>query len=312
MHNLVSLADLSARDIHALFDRAESLAANPAPALSLAGRTIANIFLEPSTRTRVSFELAARRLGADVVSLDMGNSSFSKGESISDTYRTLRAMGINGFVLRTAEVGLPAQLKEQLGESAAVFNAGEANVAHPTQGLLDALTIRQHKPQIDTLSVAVVGDVAHSRVARSTLRVLDILGCQDMRIVAPAPWQPVAHEMPKAIITDNLKLGIQGCDVVIALRIQRERLGSGERLSPFAYTERYRIDSSSLREAKSNAIVMHPGPMNRGIEISDEVADGPQSVILQQVANGVSIRTAVFDTVARTRGWYLPQDQTWA
>lgn len=304
MKHLINLTDLCAADIHNLFDRAESLARQRIPEPSLAGRHVANLFFEPSTRTRVSFELAARSLGGSVVNLDVQNSSFTKGETLVDTYRTLQAMGIDAFVVRTAQPGVIQDLGRVVGRDVAVFNAGEGDAAHPTQGLLDALTIRQHKGDFAKLSVAIVGDVSHSRVARSTLRTLSILGCQDLRIVAPAAWQPPAQQMPEVVITDNLEQGIQGCDVVMALRIQNERLQSSERLDKAHYVRHFCISGNRLNSAKDDAIIMHPGPINRGVEISDRVADGPQSVILKQVANGVAIRRALFDVVARSRGWY--------
>jgi aspartate carbamoyltransferase catalytic subunit len=304
MQHLINLSDLSADDIHALFDRAEVLARQERLEPSLEGRHIANLFFEPSTRTRVSFELAARSLGGSVVNLDVQNSSFTKGETLVDTYRTLEAMGIDAFVVRTAQPGVIQDLGRVVGRNVAVFNAGEGDAAHPTQGLLDALTIRQHKGNFDQLSIAIVGDVSHSRVARSTLRALSILGCQDLRIVAPAAWQPPAQQMPQVVITDNLEMGIQGCDVVMALRIQNERLRNSERLDRDQYVSHFCITQQRLAAAKNDAIVMHPGPINRAIEIADEVADGPQSVILRQVSNGVTIRRALFDTVARSRGWF--------
>lgn len=304
MQHLINLTDLSASDIHTLFDRAETLAASTRLAPSLAGRHIANLFFEPSTRTRVSFELAARSLGGSVVNLNMQNSSFTKGETLLDTYKTLRAMGIDAFVVRTGQTGLIQDLGRVMGRDVAVFNAGEGDAAHPTQGLLDALTIRQHKGKFEDLSVAIVGDVSHSRVARSSLRTLSILGCRDLRIVAPTTWQPPAQQMPEVVITDSLDQGIQGCDVVMALRIQNERLRNSEQLNREEYVANFCVSGERLESAKDDAIVMHPGPINRGIEITDEVADGPQSVILKQVNNGVAIRRALFDTVARNRGWY--------
>ena len=304
MQHLINLTDLSASDIHDLFDRAETLARMTSPPPSLNGRYIANLFFEPSTRTRVSFELAAQSLGGRVVNLNMQNSSFTKGETLLDTYRTLRAMGMDAFVVRTGQTGVVQDLGHVMGRDVAVFNAGEGDAAHPTQGLLDALTIRQHKGDFEKLSVAIVGDVSHSRVARSSLRALSILGCQDLRIVAPATWQPPAQQMPQVVITDNLDQGIQGCDVVMALRIQNERLRNTEQLDREHYVANFCVTARRLESARDNAIVMHPGPINRGIEIADDVADGPQSVILKQVSNGVAVRRALFDTVARSRGWY--------
>ncbi|MEM6640239.1 MAG: aspartate carbamoyltransferase catalytic subunit [Pseudomonadota bacterium] len=303
MQHLINLSDLTADNIHALFDRAEALACERTPEPTLAGRHIANLFFEPSTRTRVSFELAARSLGGRVVNLNMQNSSFTKGESLLDTYRTLRAMGMDAFVVRTGQPGVIQELGRTMGRDVAVFNAGEGDTAHPTQGLLDALTIRQHKGDLSDLSVAIVGDVSHSRVARSALRTLTLLGCHDLRIIAPSAWQPPALQMPNVVITSELEQGIQGCDVVMALRIQNERLRDSEQLDRDEYIRNFCVTAKRLECAKDDAIVMHPGPINRGIEITDEVADGPQSVILKQVANGVAVRRALFDTVARARGW---------
>lgn len=304
MRHLIYLSDLDAGAIHSLFDHAQALAARDNFPQSMAGRHVANLFFEPSTRTRVSFELAAQSLGASVVNLTMHDSSFTKGETLSDTYRTLEAMGIDAFVVRSGQPGTIAELGRIVGHNVAVFNAGEGDTAHPTQGLLDAMTIRQHKPNIEKLSIAIVGDVAHSRVARSTLKVLEMLGCEDLRIIAPAAWQPPAQEMSKVVITDDLAQGIQGCDVVMALRIQNERLQKTEQLERHAYIERFCIDARRMAQAKADAILMHPGPINRRVEITDQMADGPQSVILKQVANGVALRRALFDVVSRARGWY--------
>ena len=266
---------------------------------SLAGRTVANLFFEPSTRTRVSFELAATRLGADVVNLDLQSSSRVKGETVLDTIYTLQAMLVDVFVMRDAEPGLPAYVARHVAPHVSVLNAGEAHVSHPTQGLLDTLTIRQRKGDVGALSVAIVGDIRHSRVARSTGRALLTLGVGELRLVSPASLMPDAGEFEGARRHTTLADGVRGADVVMALRIQRERMPEASTLDADAFNREWGITAENLRLAKPDAIVMHPGPMNRGVEITSEVADGPQSVIRQQVQNGVAVRMAVLATIVR-------------
>jgi aspartate carbamoyltransferase catalytic subunit len=266
---------------------------------SLAGRTVANLFFEPSTRTRVSFELAATRLGADVVNLDLHSSSRVKGETVLDTIYTLQAMLVDVFVMRDAEPGLPAYVARHVAPHVSVLNAGEAHVSHPTQGLLDTLTIRQRKGDTGSLCVAIVGDIRHSRVARSTGRALLTLGVGELRLVSPASLMPDAGELEGAQRHTSLLDGIRGADVVMALRIQRERMPEASSLDADAFNREWGITAENLRQAKPGAIVMHPGPMNRGVEITSEVADGPQSVIRLQVQNGVAVRMAVLATIVR-------------
>jgi aspartate carbamoyltransferase catalytic subunit len=271
----------------------------PARDPSLAGRTIANLFFEPSTRTRVSFELAAERLGAAVVNLEMQSSSRAKGESVLDTIYTLQAMAVDVFVLRDAEPGLPAWIARHAAPHVSVLNAGEAHLSHPTQGLLDALTIRQRLGDTAQLTVAVVGDVRHSRVARSAWQALSTLGVAEFRIVGPQQLMPDADELPGARRCGSLAEGLAGADVVMALRIQRERVADARIPDAATYHREFGITAKSLALARPGALVMHPGPMNRGVEISDDAADGPQSVIQQQVANGVAVRMAVLASLAR-------------
>ena len=271
----------------------------PARDQSLWGRTVANLFFEPSTRTRVSFELAAKRLGADVVNLDMHSSSRVKGETVLDTIYTLQAMQVDVFVMRDAEPGLPAYVSAQVAPHVSVLNAGEAHVSHPTQGLLDVLTIRQRKGDVAGLRVAIVGDLRHSRVARSTARALLTLGVGELRLVSPESLMPAAGELEGASRHHTLAEGIHGADVVMALRIQHERMAAADSLDKDAFYREWGISTENLRHAKPDAIVMHPGPMNRGVEITSEVADGRQSVIRQQVTNGVAVRMAVLATIVR-------------
>lgn len=298
LRHLLTLEGLGGDRIHALLDAAQALRPQALSGVSqrsvLAGKTVCNLFFENSTRTRTSFQLAAQRLGADVVNFDIGASSVKKGESALDTLRTLEAMGVDAFVIRHAEDGAVAALAEGALPSTHLLNAGDGRSAHPTQGLLDLLTIRQHKGRdVSGLSVLVVGDVRHSRVARSDLHGLKALGCRDIRVCGPANLMPEAEATQGCTVGESLDALIDGVDVVMMLRLQRERMDEGLVPSLEGYYRDFGLDASRLAKARPDAIVMHPGPMNRGIEIAGEVADGPQSVILEQVANGVAVRMAV-------------------
>jgi aspartate carbamoyltransferase catalytic subunit len=303
LRHLLTLDGLSRDELAHLLDLAQFYVRFPGelPARdqSLWGRTVANLFFEPSTRTRVSFELAAKRLGADVVNLDMQSSSRVKGETVLDTIYTLQAMQVDVFVMRDAEPGLPADVAAHVAPHVSVLNAGEAHVSHPTQGLLDVLTIRQRKGELGGLTVAIVGDLSHSRVARSTSRALLTLGVGELRLVSPASLMPDPGELEGATRHHTLAAGIRDADVVMALRIQHERMSASDALDKEAFYREWGISTDNLRHAKPDAIVMHPGPMNRGVEITSEVADGPQSVIRQQVTNGVAVRMAVLATIVR-------------
>jgi aspartate carbamoyltransferase catalytic subunit len=303
LRHLLTLDGLSGDELGHLLDLAQFYVRSPGdlPARdqSLAGRTVANLFFEPSTRTRVSFELAATRLGADVVNLDLHSSSRVKGETVLDTLYTLQAMQVDVFVMRDAEPGLPAYVAQHVAPHVSVLNAGEAHVSHPTQGLLDVLTIRQRKGDLRNLKVAIVGDVSHSRVARSTGRALLTLGVGELRLVSPANLMPAPGELEGAARCTTLAEGIRDADVIMALRIQHERMSASDALDKEAFYREWGISTENLRHARPDAIVMHPGPMNRGVEITSEVADGPQSVIRQQVTNGVAVRMAVLATIVR-------------
>jgi aspartate carbamoyltransferase catalytic subunit len=303
LRHLLTLEGLSRDELSHLLDLAQFYVRFPGelPARdqSLWGRTVANLFFEPSTRTRVSFELAARRLGADVVNLDLHSSSRVKGETVLDTIYTLQAMQVDVFVMRDAEPGLPAYVAQQVAPHVSVLNAGEAHLSHPTQGLLDVLTIRQRKGDLQDLKVAIVGDVSHSRVARSTGRALLTLGVGELRLVSPANLMPAPDELEGAARCTTLAEGIRGADVIMALRIQHERMSASDALDKESFYREWGISSENLRHARPDAIVMHPGPMNRGVEITSEVADGPHSVIRQQVTNGVAVRMAVLATIVR-------------
>jgi len=303
LRHLITLEGLSREELTALLDLAQFYVRAPGdfPARdkSLAGHTVANLFFEPSTRTRVSFELAAQRLGADVVNLDMTSSSRAKGESVLDTIYTLQAMHADILVMRDAEPGLPAYVARHVAPHVCILNAGEAHLSHPTQGLLDALTIRQHKPDFTQLRVLIAGDIAHSRVARSAWQALTTLGVAELRIAAPDDLMPAAGEFAGAVRYDDLDRAIEDVDVVMTLRIQRERMGAARIQDERGYHQAFGITAARMRRARPDAIVMHPGPMNRDVEIAGEVADSPQSVIQQQVTNGVAVRMAVLATIVR-------------
>ena len=273
----------------------------PARSQSLEGRTVGNLFFDPSTRTPASFDHAGKLLGADVLNLDVNTSSRKKGESILDTIYTLQAMHVDVMVVRDASDGVPAYIARHVEPHVSILNAGESDVSHPTQGLLDMLTIRQHKGSFDDLAVAIVGDIRHSRVAMSATHALTTLGVGELRLISPSVLAPDEDKAPGARILDNLEEGLKDADVVMALRIQRERIGNLDGIPGIdEYFANFGISHESIKAAKPDAIVMHPGPMNRGIEIEGSLADGPQSVITQQVTNGVAVRMAVLDRIART------------
>jgi aspartate carbamoyltransferase catalytic subunit len=302
LRHLITLGGMTGNQITAILDRAEAFLRPPGdlPAWSeaLKGLSVANLFFEPSTRTRASFELAGKRLGADVLNLDISTSSRAKGESLIDTIYTLEAMQCDVFVVRDAQAGVPEYIAENVEDHVRVLNAGESHVNHPTQGLLDTMTIRHHKPDFGSLVITILGDVRHSRVARSLAHAVDALGVAELRLVAPDNLLPDENDFPGAMITSDADLGVTDADVVMALRIQKERMTESDIPDPQEYHRRFGLDGERLRLAKPDAIVMHPGPMNRGVEISSKVADGPQSVIREQVTNGVAVRMAVMEAVA--------------
>jgi len=297
LRHLTTLENMPRETIERLLDRAVSMrdaCAHGTRKLDLlAGRTILNLFFEPSTRTRTSFELAARRLGADVINFDIGFSSTSKGEELYDTLHTLEAMHLDAIVVRHKVSGTPDELVRHAMSGVSVINAGDGNRAHPTQGLLDMLTIRQHRPDFESLGVVICGDVKHSRVARSDVHALAALGTRDIRLCAPAALMPNEHELPHCQRFTDFDEAVQGADVVIMLRLQKERMAATDLQDEADYFRHYGLDNRRLARAARSALVMHPGPINRGIEISSDVADGAQSRILEQVGNGVFVRMAV-------------------
>jgi aspartate carbamoyltransferase catalytic subunit len=302
LRHLLSLESFTREQIVALLDRAETFlrppGEPPARSVALAGRSVAILFFEPSTRTRASFELAAKRLGADVLSLDVRTSSRAKGESLLDTIYTLQAMQCDIFVVRDAQSGIPDYIAGHVAPHVRVLNAGESFMNHPTQGLLDVMTIRHHKPDFEVLTVTIVGDIEHSRVARSAAHALRALGVGELRLVAPPNLMPEAAEFPDARLLTDVDQGLRDADVVMALRIQKERMTDSAIPDTADYFRRYGLSQERLTLARPDAIVMHPGPMNRNVEIAPEVADGPQSVIEEQVTCGVAIRMAVMEAVS--------------
>ena len=269
-----------------------------APVLS--GKTIFNIFFENSTRTRTTFEIAARRLSADIVNLNVNASSTAKGESLLDTIDNLAAMQADMFVVRHSQSGAPYLIARHINQVAPqihIMNAGDGRHAHPTQALLDMFTIRHYKGDFHQLRVAIVGDVLHSRVARSAIHALTTLGAPEIRVIAPKTLLPAGLAEMGVHAFTRLEEGLEGVDVVMALRLQNERMRGALLPSPQEYFKHYGLTEAKLRHASPQAIVMHPGPMNRGIEIDSAVADGAQSVILSQVTFGIAVRMAVMDTL---------------
>jgi len=302
LQHLLTLENLPRASLVALLERAERYADGRDHREALAGIAICTLFFEPSTRTRLSFQLAAQRLGADVLNFDVSTSSTSKGETARDTLKTIEAMGVRGFVIRHREDGAVAALAGAAEAGTALVNAGDGRSAHPTQGLLDMLTLRQAKgADFSALKVLIVGDVKHSRVARSDLHALRTLGAGEIRVCGPQALLPEDATLDGCTVGNDLDAALEGVDAIMMLRLQRERMEEGLVASLDDYHRRYGLDATRLRRAAPDAVVMHPGPINRGIEITDEVADGPQSLVLRQVRNGVAARMAVLETLLGTR-----------
>lgn len=293
--HLLTLDGIPRAAVERLFSLADSYARGSRDCRPLGGRLMVNIFFESSTRTRTAFEAAAKQLGADVVNLDQFRmAAASKGESLQDTVRTVAAMGAAGIVLRHGDNGAAQAAADAAGDRLAVINGGDGSCSHPTQGLTDAYTLRHcvQKPP-EQLSVAIVGDVLHSRVARSNLHILRLLGVEDIRLAGPPPLCPASlADTLGAPVTDSIDHALDGADVVMLLRIQRERLASLNMI-PDSYLSQYGLTEARAAALKPDAVIMHPGPINRGVEIADAVADGDRSLILRQVAYGMAIRMAV-------------------
>jgi len=264
----------------------------------LRGKSVFNLFFENSTRTRTTFEIAAKRLSADVFNLDIARSSTAKGETLLDTIDNLSAMAADIFVVRHSESGAPYLIAKHVAPHVHVVNAGDGRHAHPTQGLLDMYTIRHYKKDFSNLRVAIVGDVLHSRVARSDIHALTTLGAAEVRVVGPRTLVPSDMASMGVRVFHNLEEGIKDCDVMIMLRLQNERMSGALLPSSQEYFKSFGLTEKRLELAKPDAIVMHPGPINRGVEIDSAVVDGPQAVILSQVTFGIAVRMAVMSIVA--------------
>ena len=302
LQHLLTLEGLPKETLCRLLDRAgqirDAALGRTQKRNSLCGTTICTLFFEPSTRTRSSFHIAAQRLGADVINFDASTSSARKGETPLDTLKNLEAMGVRGFIVRHPEDGAAEMLAAHAGEGTTIINAGDGRSAHPTQGLLDALTIKQAKgADFSRLKVLIVGDVKHSRVARSDLHALRTLGTGEIRVCGPSGLLPDDDTLAGCVTGSDFDAMLENVDAVMMLRLQRERMEEGVVASLDGYHAHYGLTAERLRRAAADAVVLHPGPINRGVEITDEVADGPQSLVLRQVSNGVAIRMAVLESL---------------
>ncbi|MEQ1637263.1 MAG: aspartate carbamoyltransferase catalytic subunit [Methylococcales bacterium] len=306
LKHFLTIDGLSRALLTEILDTAESFAAMAGNQVKkvplLRGKTIVNLFFENSTRTRTTFELAAKRLSADVLNMNIATSSTSKGESLLDTIRNLEAMHVDMFVVRHALSGAAHFMAQNTAPHISVINAGDGQHAHPTQAMLDMFTIRQKKPDLSRLRVAIIGDILHSRVARSQILALNTLGVAEVRVIAPRTLLPAKVETLGVTVCHDLQAGLQDIDVIITLRLQKERMTSALLPSENEYYKCFGLTQSKLKLAKPDAIVMHPGPINRGVEIDSSVADGPQSVILQQVSNGIAVRMAVLSMAMQSTG----------
>lgn len=297
LRHFLTIEGLSCELLTEILDTAESFAGIKDQAVKkvplLRGKTIVNLFFEPSTRTRTTFELAAKRLSADVINFNIATAATSKGESLLDTLRNLEAMNCDMFVVRHADSGAAQFIAQHVAPHVSVINAGDGSHAHPTQAMLDMFTIRRHKKSFAQLCVAIVGDILHSRVARSQIHALRQLGVACIRVIAPQSLLPAEVDQMGVEVMHDLNTGLKDADVVITLRLQKERMQGAFIPSEHEYFQLYGLTERRLSVAKPDVIIMHPGPINRGVEISSEVADGPRSVILQQVTFGTAVRMAV-------------------
>lgn len=266
----------------------------------LNGKTIANLFFEPSTRTKTTFELASKKLSADFINIDVANSSTNKGESVLDMIKTLEAMNCDMFIVRHSVSGTPHYIAQEVGDNIAVINAGDGSHAHPTQAMLDMYTIKKNKGGFQNLNISIVGDILHSRVAKSTIAALKVLSVKNINIVGPKNLMPDNINQLNANYVESLEEGIAEADVIIMLRLQKERMHEAL-ISTDDYYKEYGLTKQKLRAAKKDVIVMHPGPINRGIEIDSDVADGKHSVILDQVSSGIAVRMAIMSLIFKNR-----------
>lgn len=305
LKHLISIENLNTKMIQSILDKAEDYFDPQTGQIlckeDLQGKTVANLFFEPSTRTRSTFELAAKRLSAQVLNLNIATSATTKGESLEDTVRNLEAMQCDIFVVRHPCSGAAQFIAQTLKQGGVVINAGDGCHAHPTQALLDMFTIRKHRGDFSSLCFAIIGDVAHSRVARSQIQALHYLGAQQIRIIGPKTLLPLVPHHLGVKAFHSLKEGLQGVDVIIMLRLQSERMQNG--LIPLgnAFYREYGLTQESLANANPEALIIHPGPINRGVEIQSEIADSQNAVILDQVTNGIAIRMAIMSLLVNQR-----------
>ena len=300
MSHLTQITNLSKSDVVEIFSRADKFRLMSAAELSLRHKhkILANVFFEPSTRTRLSFESAAKQMGMHVLTMNENQSSRVKGESFLDTLLTLRAVGADVFVIRTKDEAVCADMANKMSmlhPDTHVINAGGGTLNHPTQGLLDVYSMLRHKPDLASSKIVICGDIKHSRVARSTTQCLNLLGIKNIQLVAPEHLLPEKSEFFNCKLSSDFDNAIKAADIIMMLRIQKERMQNADIPNSERYQENFGLTATRLSTAKTNAIVMHPGPMNRGVEITSEVADGKQSIIEEQVNNGLFIRMALFD-----------------
>ncbi len=306
MKHLLYLKEISKDQINKILEKADSFLVTKNVIEDknkiMRGLSLANLFYEPSTRTRGSFHIAAKRLGAEIFNFDDKMSSSEKGETILDTIFTLESMGINYFVIRHIETGIHTMISEKVSNNSHIISAGEGDVSHPSQGLLDLFTIKKSKGDFTRLKIVILGDIQHSRVARSLAEGLNTMSVGQLILVAPEYFKPNMEHFPCAEYTDNIVNGLEGADVVMTLRIQNERMTqSRSNFDIKDYFNNYGLTTERLEACNDSVIIMHPGPMNRGVEITDNVADGERSVIREQVSNGIAVRMALLS---------IMQDQT--
>ena len=302
IQHLLSIEEMDAKLIEEIFLDADKFLKNNNVTNRceiLKGKTVCNLFFENSTRTQTTFEIAAKRLSADVINLDIATSSQSKGESILDLVNNLIAMGVSIFVVRHSKPGIPELIAKNIKNNAHVINAGDGNKEHPTQGLLDAYTIKKFKKEFSNLTVAIVGDIEHSRVAKSEICILNKLGTKEVRVIGPKTLMPHNIKELNVKVFESMEAGLVDVDAILMLRIQKERMTKETIPSKKEYFKNYGLNTERLKYAKKDCLVLHPGPINRGVEIDSIVADGNQSVILEQVKNGIGIRMAVMEKMKK-------------
>lgn len=294
MQHFLNISQLSGEEIEKLLTRAKEFKYQ-GHYPHYPHHILANLFYENSTRTRVSFELAAKHLGMPVININLGHSSESKGEILEDTVATIAAMGITHLVIRHREDGLPERISRMLGNQLHVINAGDGRQSHPSQAMLDLMTITERKPDLSRLKIVIIGNIRHSRVANSLQCLFKTMHAGELVMIAPPLWQPETIHYGR--VTADIEAGLQDADIVICLRVQHERLQADEAISPEEYKSRYTLNDARFALARPDAMILHPGPVNRGMEIESDLTDGPHSFILQQVQNGVFMRMAILEAL---------------